>query len=44
MKLLMNEDNNIIKYQKITKVSKTLHENNSQKATNENDKEIPIER
>ena len=29
-----------MKYQKITKVSKNLQQNNSEKVTNENDKEI----
>ena len=33
-----------MEYQKITKVSKKLQENNSEKVTNENDKEIPKER
>ena len=33
-----------MKYQTITKVSKSLQENNSEKVTNENDKEIPKER
>ena len=30
-----------MKYQKITKVSKNSQQNNSEKITNENDKEIP---
>ena len=33
-----------MKYQKMTKVSKNLQQNNSEKATNENDNEIPKER
>ena len=33
-----------MEYQKFTKVSKKLHQNNSEKVTNENDKEIPKER
>ena len=33
-----------MEYQKITKVSKNLHQNNSETVTNENDKEIPKER
>ena len=33
-----------MEYQKITKVSKKLQQNNSEKVTNENDKEIPKER
>ena len=32
-----------MKYQKITKVSKNSQQNNSEKITNENDKEIPKE-
>ena len=32
-----------MEYQKITKVSKKLQENNSEKVANENDKEIPKE-
>ena len=30
-----------MEYQKITKVSKNSQQNNSERATNENDKEIP---
>ena len=33
-----------MKYQKITKVSKKSQQNNLEKITNENDKEIPKER
>ena len=33
-----------MEYQKITYVSKNLQQNNSEKVTNENDKEIPKER
>ena len=33
-----------MEYQKIKNVTKNLQQNNSQKATNENDKEIPKER
>ena len=33
-----------MKYQKITKVPKKLQQNNLEKVTNENDKEIPKER
>ena len=33
-----------MEYQKITKVSKNVHQNNSETVTNENDKEIPKER
>ena len=42
----MNRDWNsiITKYQKMTKVSKNLQKNNSEKVINENDKEIPRER
>ena len=32
-----------MEYQKITKVSKKLQQNHSEKVTNENDKEIPKE-
>ena len=34
----------IMKYQKIIKVLKNVQENNTEKVTNENDKEIPKER
>ena len=33
-----------MEYQKITKVSKNLQQNNSKTITNENDKEVPKER
>ena len=33
----------IMEYQKITKVSKNLQQDNSETVTNENDKEIPKE-